>query len=385
MDLSSGPLQGLTVVDLTRVLSGPYCTMVLADLGATVIKVEQPGSGDDSRTFFPFIEGESAYFATVNRGKKSIALDLKSPVDRETLDALLSRADVMVENFRPGVLDKLGLGWSDIEPRYPRLVLASISGFGQTGPYRHKGAYDLIVQAMGGLMSMTGHEGMAPLRPGTSLGDLAAGMFAVAGIQAAIIERQRTGRGSRVDISMLECQLSLLETAFARYCSNGEVPRPIGARHPGASPFDVFAAADGYLAITAGSNHLFSSFVDVLGQPQWLTDPRFVDRVNRIANQAELKVLIEAVLATSTVPQWLERFDAVGIPAGTVNDIVAVLDDPQLRSRGAIVDIERSPGLKAAVTPVLTSTHAYPAKLPPAPRLDEHRQQVLDWIEGTPC
>jgi CoA:oxalate CoA-transferase len=377
-----GPLAGYVVLDLTRVLSGPYCTMILADLGATVIKVEQPGSGDDSRGFLPFINGESAFFASVNRGKKSIALDLKLAPDRAIFASLLPRVDVLVENFRPGVLGKMGYGWEVLEQAHPRLVLASISGFGQSGPYREKGAYDPVVVAMSGLMSITGFPGMPPARPGTSIGDLGAALFAANGIQAALLQRARTGRGSQVDVAMLECQIALLEMGIARTLADGVSPGPLGAGHPGSAPYDAFRAADGYVVICAGADGLFAALAGLLGHPDWVGDARFVDRKSRVANQALLKSAIEAKLAEAPVAEWLVRFDRAGIPAGPVNNIAAMMADPQVRSRGVILDVEGSAGLKAAATPVLLSGFGYPDRLPPAPAIDEHRAEILRFAAG---
>ena len=373
----TGPLAGYVILDLTRVLAGPYCTMILGDLGATVIKVEQPGTGDDSRGFLPFINGESAFFASVNRGKKSIALDLKLGDDRAIFESLLARADVLVENFRPGVLDKIGYGWAQLEARYPRLVLASISGFGQTGPYREKGAYDPVVVAMSGLMSITGFPGMPPARPGTSIGDLAAALFAANGIQAALLQRARTGRGCQIDVAMLECQIALLEMGIARTLADGVSPGPLGAGHPGSAPYDAFRAADGHLVICAGTDGLFSAFAKLLGFPQWVTDPRFIDRKSRVANQAILKTAIEEKLAEHPVAEWLQRLDRAGIPAGPVNNIAAMMADPQVLARGLIMDIAGSPGQKAAATPLLLGGAAYPQSLPPAPALDGNRDEIL--------
>ena len=240
---AAGPLSGLLVVDLTRVLAGPFCTMMLADLGARVIKVEAPGTGDDARRIGPFVGGVSAYFLSLNRGKESLALDLKSAADRSLFERLLARADVLAENFRPGVMQRLGYGWETLEARYPRLVMASISGFGQTGPYAQRPSYDVIAQAMGGVMSLTGHPGTGPTRVGTSTGDITAGLFAAIGILAALAARQRSGRGARVDVSMLDAQVATLENAIARYFASGEVPGPLGSRHPSIAPFQALATA----------------------------------------------------------------------------------------------------------------------------------------------
>lgn len=378
----NGPLAGYVILDLTRVLAGPYCTMILCDLGATVIKVEQPGTGDDSRGFLPFINGESAFFASVNRGKKSIALDLKIPADRTIFESLLARADVLVENFRPGVLDKIGYGWSHLEARYPRLVLASISGFGQTGPYREKGAYDPVVVAMSGLMSITGFPGMPPARPGTSIGDLAAALFAANGIQAALLQRARTGHGCQIDVAMLECQIALLEMGIARTLADGIPPGPLGAGHPGSAPYDAFRAADGYLVICAGTDSLFAAFAKLLGFPEWVADPRFIDRKSRVANQAILKTAIEARLGEQPVTEWLHRLDRAGIPAGPVNNIAAMMADPQVVARGVILDIAGSPGQKAAATPLLLGGATYPQNLPAAPALDGNRDEILRFAAG---
>ena len=373
----AGPLAGFVVIDISRVLSGPYCTMMLRDLGAEVIKVEQPGMGDEARQFLPFHEGRSAYFATINRGKKSIALDLKADADREVFDRLLARGDVLVENFRPGVLDRLGYGFEVLQLRHPSLVLASISGFGQDGPYRERAAYDVVVQAMSGMMSVTGYPGMPPARAGSSIGDLSAAMFACNGIQAALLQRVRTGWGCHVDVSMFESQIAMLEGAIPAFLSTGIAPGPIGARHPGTAPFDAFAAADGYLVIAAGSDHLFRRLCAVIGRPALADDPRFAQRRSRVDHQEILKCELESTLAGAGVDDWLARLEQAGIPAGPINDVAAVLADPQVGHRGILPDIHGGLGLKAAVTPVRLSTHGYPAELPPVPELDEHREEIL--------
>ncbi len=378
-----GPLAGHVVLDVSRVLSGPYCTMMLRDLGALVIKVEQPGTGDEARHFLPISpRGESAYFAAVNRGKKSIALDLKAPADRAVFERLLARADVLVENFRPGVLDKLGYGFGVLERIHPALVLASISGFGQTGPYRHRPAYDVVVQAMSGMMSITGHPGAPPVRCGASIGDLAAAMFACNGIQAAWLQRARTGRGCHVDIAMLESQIALLEGAIPEVFCTGLSPAPLGARHPGTAPFDAFRAADAHLVIAAGSDHLFGALAAALGRPALATDPRFASRRSRVENQAALKSTIESVLATAPAAHWLARLDDAGVPAGPLNDVATMMSDPQVRHRGVLPEIRGAAGQHAPVTPILLSTQGYPSELPPVPGLDEHRDEILRFADG---
>jgi CoA:oxalate CoA-transferase len=379
----SGPLAGFVILDLSRVLSGPYCTMMLCDLGATVIKVEQPGSGDEARHFLPLSgDGESAYFAAINRGKKSIALDLKADPDRAVFEQLLARADVLVENFRPGVMDKLGYPFALLQRRWPALVLASISGFGQTGPYRSRAAYDVVVQAMSGMMSITGHPDTPPTRCGASMGDLSAAMFACNGIQAALLQRTRTGAGCHVDVSMFESQIALLEGAIPEAFCSGVSPGPLGARHPGTAPFDAFAAADGHVVIAAGSDHLFRALATVLERADMASDARFASRRLRVENQAVLKSIIESVLAQAGVAHWLILLEQAGVPAGPLNDVQAMMADPQVTSRGILPEIQDAGGQRSPVTPILLSNHAYPAALPPVPGLDAHRAQILRFAQG---
>jgi CoA:oxalate CoA-transferase len=381
--MGSGPLAGFVVLDVSRVLSGPYCTMMLRDLGALVIKVEQPGDGDEARHFLPMAPGGgSAYFAAVNRGKKSIALDLKADADRAVFERLLARADVLVENFRPGVLAKLGYGYEAVAQRHPALVLASISGFGQTGPYRSRPAYDVIVQAMSGMMSVTGQPGGAPVRCGSSIGDLAAAMFACNGIQAALIQRTRTGRGCHVDVAMLEAQIALLEGAIPQLFCSGVSPGPVGARHPGTAPFDAFRAADGYLVIAAGSDHLFKALATALGRADLAVDPRFASRQDRVANEGILKSTLESLLATAPAAHWLDRLHEAGVPAGPLNDVQAMMADAQVTHRGVLPEIRDAAGQRAAVTPILLSTKGYPSELPAVPKLDEHRGEILRYANG---
>jgi CoA:oxalate CoA-transferase len=297
-------------------------------------------------------------------------------------ERLLARVDVLVENFRPGVLDKLGYGFDALEKKHPSLVLASISGFGQTGPYRSRAAYDVVVQAMSGMMSITGHPGAPPARCGSSMGDLAAAMFACSGIQAALLQRSRTGRGCHVDIAMFEAQIALLEGAIPEVFCTGVSPGPVGARHPGTAPFDAFKAADAYLVIAAGSDHLFQALVAVLGRPDLASDARFSSRGSRVAHQEMLKSIIESVLATAPAAHWLGKLDEAGVPAGPLNDVATMMSDPQVQHRGVLPEIRGSAGQRAPVTPILLSTRGYPAELPPVPRLDEHRDDILRFAEG---
>ena len=380
-----GPLTGITVIDLTRVLAGPYCTMVLADLGARVIKVEPPERGDDARHIGPFLDRadgggrKSAYFMSLNRGKQSIALDLKAEADRSIFDALLARADVLVENYRPGVMDKLGYGWAALRQRHPRLIYAAASGFGQTGPYARRAAYDMVVQAMGGIMSVTGHPGGPPTRVGSSIGDITAGLFTAIGVNAALYHRERTGRGTMIDVAMLDGQIAILENAIARYQATGSAPGPLGARHPSITPFAAFQAADGHLVIAAGNDALFAKLADTLDRPALKTDARFATNDLRTDNADVLATAIEDALAAHSVAHWLDRLEAAGVPAGPLNDVAAALDDPQVAARTMVVEAD-DPAvgpLRMAGNPIKIAGFADPATRPPAPDLDADRATIL--------
>lgn len=376
---TNGPLDGLLVVDLTRVLAGPYCTMVLADLGARVIKVELPHTGDDSRQFGPFVGGKSAYFMSLNRGKESIALDLKAEADRQIFDALLERADVLIENFRPGAMDRLGYGWDHLKDRYPRLVYAAVSGFGRTGPYAHRPAYDMVVQGMSGVMSLTGHEGAPPTRVGTSIGDITAGLFASIGINAALYRRTLSGTGELVDVGMLDGQVAILENAIARYSATGTVPQPLGSRHPSITPFDAFAAADGYVIVAAGNDALFGKLCEVLGRTDLPGNPLFAANAERTAHAAALKDELESVFRTRTVAGWLDALEEAGIPCGPINTVDRVLDDPHVNARNMVVAVDdpEAGRVVMAGNPIKMTTVPDTATRPPAPDLDADRGRLL--------
>ena len=365
----SGPLSDITVVDLSRVLAGPYATMVLADLGARVIKIEPPDGGDDARGFGPFVSGRSVYYESLNRGKSAVMLDLKDAAHRLRFEALLDGADVLVENYRPGALERLGYGWDELSARWPQLVYAAVSGFGHSGPYRERPAYDMVVQGMGGLMSLTGVEGSPPVRVGTSVGDITAGLFAVAGILSALHDRRRTGRGQMVDISMLDCQVAILENAIARHSATGEVPGPLGARHPSITPFGAFRAADRPIVIAAGNDVLFRKLCATLGRPEWADDPRFLDNDARTRHADELGEEIGAALETEQADVWLERLERAGVPCGPINDIADVMADPAVRARNMIVGVDLPDGtrLEIAGNPVKLSAHDDPSTRPAAP------------------
>jgi CoA:oxalate CoA-transferase len=380
----AGPLSGVLVIDLTRVLAGPYCTMVLADLGARVIKVEAPGRGDDARAIGPFVGEHSAYFMSLNRGKESIALDLKNADDRGIFENLLERADVLVENFRPGAMERLGYGWDELHARFPRLIAAGTSGFGQTGPYAQRPAYDVVAQAMGGIMSITGHPGGIPTRVGTSIGDITAGLFTAIGIQAALVERQRSNTGQRVDVSLLDSQVAILENAIARYSVTGEVPGPIGSRHPSIAPFDVFATRDGLMVIAAGNDELFARLCEAIGASEWTEDERFRTNERRTQNADALKALIEAALSKRTKSEWLEILQRAQLPCGPLNDIAQLIEDPQVAARNMLVSADDGAGgsLQMAGNPIKLSGHEDPATREAAPALDGDRQRILAELDA---
>ncbi|MFW5986575.1 MAG: CaiB/BaiF CoA transferase family protein, partial [Halanaerobiales bacterium] len=293
--MNKKPLSDIVVLDLSRVLAGPYCTMLLRDLGAEIIKVERPGSGDDSRGFGPFVEGKSVYFISINYGKKSIALNLKEEKDREIFNEFVKEVDVLVENFRPGTMEKLGFGYKKLKEVNPGLIYAAISGYGHTGPYSSKAAYDIIVQAAGGIMSITGEEGGPPVRVGTSVGDITAALFTASGILSALYQREKTGKGQKVDISMLDSQVAILENAIARYGASGKSPEPLGRRHPSITPFEAFKASDDWVIIAAGNNSLWANFCRAIDREDLIEHPDFVTNEKSARNRDQLKQIIDEI------------------------------------------------------------------------------------------
>ncbi|MGX9356912.1 CaiB/BaiF CoA transferase family protein [Roseobacteraceae bacterium S113] len=378
----TSPLDGVTILDLTHVLAGPFCTLSLADMGARIIKVEPPGRGDDTRAFPPFKDGRSAYFAAINHSKKSIALDLKSSVDREIFDRLLQKADVLVENYRPGVMDRLGYGWAGLHQKYPGLIYGAVSGFGHTGPDKARPAYDMVVQARGGTMSITGEKDREPVRVGASVGDIVAGMYLTQGILAALFDRQTTGLGRKIDVAMLDSQLAILEHAVAITTTTGKPPERSGARHPSITPFETFHAADGLFVIAAGNDVLFERLCICLGLPL-AEDARFATNPARCENARLLKRLIEAVTLEHPAAHWIARLTAAGVPTGPIQTVDEVLKDPQIVARNMVVDVmERGrPAFKAAGNPVKMSGMTDPTTRQPAPELDGNRGEILRWLE----
>jgi len=294
----SGPLNGIRVLDLTRVLAGPYATMILRDLGADVIKIEQPDVGDESRGVGPFKNGVSLYFMSINRGKKSITLNLRTERGKQIFLDLMKKSDIVIENFRPGVMKRLGLDYESIKSYNPQIIYAACSGFGQTGPYSTHGAYDMIIQAMGGIVSITGEPGRPPIRVGVSIGDMTAAMYTVIGILAALHHRRQTGEGQLVDVGMLDCQVAILENAIARYLSTGEIPQPLGARHPSFTPFEAFETKDGYVVLAIGNNTLWAKFCAQIGQPQLIDDDRFKTNALRTEHYDQLRPILANIMKT---------------------------------------------------------------------------------------
>ena len=374
-----GPLKNLLVVDLTRVLVGPYCTMILSDLGARVIKVEAPEIGDDSRKFGPFVEDYSAYFMSLNRGKESIALNLKNSDDKKIFDKILSKADILVENFKPGTLKKWGYGWEEISKKHPKLIYASASGFGQTGPLKKLPAYDMVVQGMGGLMSVTGQPNSEPTRVGTSIGDITAGLFTAIGINAALYDRQKTGRGMFIDVSMLDCQIAILENAIARYLSKNEIPKPMGSRHPSIAPFEAFKTKDSYIIIAAGNEKLFEKLCKVLNISEVLSNEKFNTNSLRSKNMDELKIILEKKLLIKTTSEWVIEMEKEKIPCGPIYNIKEAVENPQIKSRNMIVKAYHKVigDFKLAGNPIKMSSYKDEKTRGDIPDLDEHRKKIL--------
>ena len=366
---TSGPLSGLLVADFSRVLAGPFAAMMLADLGARVVKVEVPGTGDDSRGYGPFVDGRSLYFARVNRGKESIALDLKAAADLEVARRLVARADVLVENYRPGVMDRLGLGWGEVRSLNPRLVYCSISGFGHTGPWRERPAYDAVVQGMSGIMAVTGAADGPPVKPGVPIADLSAGLYAFGGIASALLGRATTGAGTHLDIAMYDATVSLLEGAALSFLATGREPGRIGNAHFAIAPFDTFACADRDITICAANDLLFGVLVTALGVPLLATDARFTSNALRHEHRAALKAQLEAVLRTSPGDHWLALLEAAGVPCGPISAIAEAAGSEQTRVRNMLV---AAGGLPMPGNPVKASAYPDPPTRTAAPELDEH-------------
>jgi CoA:oxalate CoA-transferase len=372
MNADAGPFAGILVADLTRVLAGPFCTMTLADLGARVIKIERP-RGDDSRGFGPFRNGQSVYFQFVNRGKESIALDLKSPADRALFLNIVRRADVLVENYRPGTMEKLGLGWEKLSEINPRLVYASVSGFGQTGPLSREPAYDTVVQAFSGLMSVTGFPDGPDTRVGTSISDLTAGLYCFSAIATALYSRERTGRGTKIDVAMFDSLLAMLEHAIMEYAAHGRAAPRRGNKHPTITPFDTFAAADRPFVLCVGNDELFAKMCMAIGRAELAADPRFKSNECRWQNEPALKSALEETLRTRAAAEWLACLKAAGIPCSPIHTVPEAVEHPHTGARTMMIEAD---GVRMPGCPIKLSGFVDPANRRPAPELDADGQRI---------
>ena len=372
-------LEGIKVIDLSRNLAAPFATMILSDLGAEVIKVEQPGTGDDARRWGPLMGDKSGYFLSVNRGKKSVILNLKEDGAKEKLAELIREADVMVDNFRPGVLDKWGITQEWVDSINPRLIFASLTGFGHTGPYREKAAFDLVVQGYGGLMSVTGSSPDAvPTRVGISIGDLAAGLYLAIGIVADLYAREHTNQGDRLDVAMLDCQVALLENIMIRYYASKEIPKPAGNRHASITPFEMYPSSDGYLIVCAGNEKQWGVLCQVIGHPELEKDEKYVTNDLRNENHDELYAIIASVLKEKTTKEWITILEEAGVPCGPVNNIKDVMENEQVLARDMVVTVDypdigpvKSPG-----NPIKTKNYQVDLNRL-APDLGQHNKEIL--------
>lgn len=336
------PLEDIKVLDFTRVLAGPYCTMVLADLGAEVIKIEAPNVGDDARAFGPYIGGESAYFMSLNRNKESITLNLKSKKAIEIVKELVKKADVVTENFKPGTMEKLGIGYEVLKEINPKIIFASTSGFGQTGPYSNRPAYDGVIQAMGGIMSITGQKGGEPTRVGPSIADIIAGLFTAIGVLSALNKRAHTGEGMNVDVSMLDCQVGVLENAISRYFVTGESPKPMGNRHASVTPFEPFDTKDGQIIIAVANDNLFAKLCKLLNLENLISHEKFLTNALRTQNYEELRPIIAEKMLQKSTEEWKLALLNAGIPSGPINNIEMLVNDEQVLFRNMIQEVHHT-------------------------------------------
>ena len=373
------PLESIIVLDLSRALAGPYCTMMLADMGAEIIKLEMPGRGDDSRSWGPpFVEGESAYFLSVNRNKKSITLNLKSEKSKEIIQKLIKKADVIVENFRPGTMDKLGLSYEDVVELNPDIIYASISGFGQDGPYRLLPGFDQVLQGMGGLMSITGEPGGPPIKVGIAVADIAGGMFAAYGIMVALFNRQRTGKGQQIDVSLLDSQVAWLTYRAESFFVSGEIPQPLGSGHPNIVPYQAFKANDTYVNIAAGNDQLWQKFCKAVGLENIVDAPKYATNAKRVENRTELVNIISEIISSKCAQEWLDILTKAGVPCGPIYTMDKIFTDPQVLQRNMVKDLDHLKAGKIKVTGVPVKLSATPGEILTAPPvLGQHTKEIL--------
>ncbi|MDA3813840.1 MAG: CoA transferase [Candidatus Cloacimonetes bacterium] len=373
------PFEGIKVLDLTRALAGPYCTMILSDMGAEIIKVEIPKYGDDARQYGPFKNDVGLYFLNLNRAKKSVTLNLKAEEGKTILKDLVKDFDILVENYRPGTMEKLGLGYDILKKINPKLIYAASSGFGHTGPDSKKPAYDLLAQARGGIMSITGWPDTPPTRVGMSTGDITAGMFTAIGINAALYHREKTGEGQKIDVAMLDSQVAILENAMARYQVDGVSPTPLGNRHPTVSPFQAFMTKDDYFVLPIGNDSLWKKFCHAVSKEEWITDIRFVTNADRNENLKTLIPLLKELFLTKNASEWIELIEGYGVPCGPINNIEKVMNDDQVHARNMIVEVDddKAGTIKIAGNPIKMTSIQEEKKRDPVPKLGEHTNMIL--------
>ncbi len=385
MSRMAGALADLRIIDLSRIVAGPLATQIFSDYGAEVIKVEEPRVGDDSRHWAPprAPDGQASYFFAVNRGKKSITVDLKHPRGRALIVDLARRGDVLVENFTPGTVDRLGIGPGVLRSANPRLIYCSISGFGATGPYRDRAGYDAIMQGFTGLMSITGEREGPPVKVGVALIDVITALYAHGAILAALHDRQQTGEGQYLELSLMECGIAALINAATGYLVAGDVQGRWGHAHPSLVPYQAFRARDGYLMVGAGNERLWKAFCEVIGTPEWAGDPRYDDNAKRVERRAELVRLIEERLASRPRDEWVAEFAAAGLPAGPINDIAQVFADPQVQHRDMAVEVEHPTAGSIRLPGIPVKFDGTPAAIQgPPPRLGEHTDEILRDVLG---
>jgi crotonobetainyl-CoA:carnitine CoA-transferase CaiB-like acyl-CoA transferase len=378
------PLQGLRVLDFTRVLAGPLCTMLLGDMGAEVIKIEDPRGGDDTRAWAPFVDGWSTYFLSVNRNKKSAAIDLKSDDGRRLLEQLIDTADVLVENFRPGTLDRLGFGVEQVRARNPRIIYCSISGYGHESPRRDEPGYDMVIQGESGLMDVTGFPETGPTKVGVAITDCLAALYAVQGILLAYISRQQTGRGQHLDLALLDSAVSVLGLPAGIVAATGASPGRLGNAHPSLAPYQPYRAADGHVIVAVANERLWSKFCAAVGLDTLEHDPRFATNTDRLANRDQLNARIEALFATRTVAGILAALQEAGVPSGRIRTVTDVLDDPALAARRMLVSLQA--GARTVVVPgnPIRLSDLPPLEAAPAPRVGEHTEAIRAALGRTP-
>ncbi|MBU4316188.1 MAG: CoA transferase [Proteobacteria bacterium] len=375
-----GPLEGITVLSFCTALSGPFAAMVLGDMGAEIIKIESVDEGDLTRASTHKINGVGSYFLSVNRGKKSITLNLKDDRAKKIVLDLAQQMDVLIENFRPGVMERLGFDYETVRKINPRIIYASISGFGQTGPYSHKPAFDMIAQAMGGVVSITGPDdpGAPPVRVGYSIGDMASSLFTATGILAAIIDRDKTGLGQRLDVSMMDCQVALCENAIARYLGTGEISRPLGSRHPLSTPFQAYSTKDKPIVVIANTEKLWANFCRAAEKEEWITDEKYKTKYVRLENYTPFNADMTALMKTRTFKEWAERFEAHDVMYAPINTIEEIAEDPQVKAREMIVELDHPKAGKHRVVGTPLKFSKTPLKIDKAaPELGADTYEIL--------